>query len=191
MTTILLRQICIITILFSFNLSAFFSHTVARDKVKIYKSLNKALKHPEKVRALDLRGQGLKVLPNDIAKFENLELLWLGPRLRNLWLYPKAWPYKIFWRQLPAGGYKHLQGRGKGKFYFHNYIDSLPDEFYKLKKLKFIDARYNDFADTTLIRKLKTLYPEIVVLSFSYGQWEEVEAEITKSKKCLDMYDFN
>lgn len=190
MTNISVRHIFVLTLILLVNSNTFSQDSISRDKIKVYKSLHKALKHPEKIRALDLSGLELKGLPKDISKFQNLELLWLGPRLRNLWFYPKAWPYKFFGRHLPAGGYAHLQGRGGGKFIFHNYIDSLPTEFYSLKKLKYVDARHNAFADTTLIDKIKILNPEIIILSYSYKPWDKVDEEIAKSKKLLDNYDF-
>ncbi len=188
MTKILSRHILILLLFFHFDF--FYQDSIPRDKIKVYKSLRKALKHPDKVRALDLSGQKLDKLPTDIAKLQNLEFLWLGPRLRNLYFYPKAWPYKFFGRHLPAGGYAHLQGRGRGRFIFQNYIDSLPSEFYSLKKLQFLDARHNNFADTILIAKLKTINPDLIVLSYSYKPWDLVEAEFSKSKKSLDKYDF-
>jgi hypothetical protein len=188
MNNIKKRHITLILILFVY-LNSFSQDSISRDKIKVYKSLQKALRHPEKVRALDLSGQKLKELPTDIAKFQNLELLWLGPRHRNLWFYPKAWPYKFFGRHLPAGGYAHLQGRGRGKFIFNNYLDSLPVEFFSLKKLKFIDIRHNSIDNSEWVVKLKSLNAEMIILSYSYKPWVIVEAEFIKSKKCLDHYE--
>lgn len=184
-----IQTICIIGLAFTIlSLRVYSQDTTSRKEVKVYTSMRKALRHPEKVLALDLSGQNLRVLPKDIARLQNLELLILGPRRRNLWLYPKAWPYKFFGKPLPAGGYAHLQGRGAGRFIYRNYIDSLPNEFYALKNLKFIDAANNSFADTVTISKIKSLYPDIIILSYSYKTWNLVEAEFRKAEKYLEKY---
>ena len=47
--------------------------TVAAQAPKTFKSIEEALRKPEVVKILDLRGQGLKALPEELALCINLE----------------------------------------------------------------------------------------------------------------------
>ena len=181
-------------ILFLFTVSSFtlcFSQdTTELRKVKVYTSLQEAFKNPDKVYALDLSGQKLKELPKDIEKLKNLEILWLGKGLRNLWLYPPAWPYKLHISHLPAGGYAHLDGRGGGHFYFKNYLKSLPEEILNLKKLLVIDIRDNDISLETWVPKLREINPEIIIVSYKYENWNLVEKEMRNADSLMGKYKF-
>ena len=44
-------------------------------KVKVYRNLNKAVRHGEKVEALSLSGKGLTEIPLDVFELKNLKLL--------------------------------------------------------------------------------------------------------------------
>ena len=157
-------------------------------KIKVYKDLNKALKHPEKVIALDLRGKDLEELGPEINKFKNLEFLWLSAKLRNLWFYPKAWPYKFFGKQLPGGGYAHLEGRGRGQFYLRNNLKTLPNEIKELKSLKVIDICETSIQLDEWLTKLREINPDIIVLSYRYEPWVVVEAEFDKYEDLIEGY---
>lgn len=161
-----------------------------KTKVKVYTSLKKALRHPEKVIALDLSGQDLNELSSEISKLKNLEFLWLNAKLRNLWFYPKAWPYKFFGKSLPAGGYAHIQGRGGGKFYYHNNLKELPKEIFELKFLKVLDLSDNTIKPYDYLQKLKENNPNIIVLSYEYKSWETIELELFRYRGMLKDYNF-
>jgi hypothetical protein len=108
----------------------------------VYYDLGAALQQPDKVRVLDLRGQGLKALPPTITSLRNVEAILLSDKLRNLWLYPRSWKYKFHFKHLPAGGYHHLQGRAAGHYYDSNGIRTLPIDFCQFPKLIVLDLRY-------------------------------------------------
>jgi hypothetical protein len=140
----------------------------------VFVSINGALLNPSKVKVLDLRGKDLKSLSSKIGKFENLEILLLGSKLRNLALYPPAWPYLKEKKDLPGGGYAHLQGRGKGKFYLTNRkLKNLPSEILLLRNIKVLDLRHTRISIQLWRDKLKAINPEIIILSYEIPGWEK------------------
>jgi hypothetical protein len=161
----------------------------AYEKPKVYTSLKLALKEPDKVLVLDLRGQRLDSLPREIGQLKNLEVLLLDSKLRTLWLYPKAWKYKFGFKRLPAGGYAHLQGRGAGKFFKFNNLKELPNEICDLKKLKLIDIYYNPLDAKKWEEKLKFCTPEILVMSSYFDDYTTFEKEFDAAKIILTKYD--
>ena len=156
--------------------------TKANDKVKIYTSLKQALKHPERVHVLDLRGQKLDSLPKEIGLMINLEVLLLNPKLRNLLFYPRSWKYKLGFKHLPAGGFAHLQGRRAGIYFYFNNLSEFPPEICNLKNLKLINICNSgiDGADWTM--KLKENNPDAIILTSNVKDWKEYEKEYEKAK---------
>ena len=57
----------------------------------VYKDVAIALQQSDKVRVLDLRGQELVSLPASLNSLQNVEVILLGMKLRDLWFYPPAW----------------------------------------------------------------------------------------------------
>jgi Leucine-rich repeat (LRR) protein len=108
---------------------------------KTYKSLEEALKVPEKVQSLDLGGQKLGVFPVDILKLPNLQKLVL---------------YDNQIKEIPAEirRLKHL----KVIDLYNNQIESLPVEIAELDSLVRLDLGWNRFSEIpSVIFKLKTL----------------------------------
>jgi hypothetical protein len=154
----------------------------------VFVSINGALLSPSKVKVLDLRGKNLKSLSNKIGKFENLEILLLGSKLRNLALYPPAWPYLNGKKDLPDGGYAHLQGRGRGKFYLANRkLNDLPSEILFLKKIKVLDLRHTQINILLWKDKLKAINPEIIILSYEITGWEK-DPDWEKANELIKAY---
>ncbi len=99
----------------------------ALDSVRTFTSLEKALKDPLSVFRLDLSGDRLKVLPEDVRKFKNLNSL----ELRNNKL-----------KELPEwiGELEFLQEIDLG----HNKLEVFPAAVCKLKHLKKLVASQNE-----------------------------------------------
>lgn len=161
---------------------------LAQDSV--FRSLRKAFKTPNEVKVLDLRGQELDSIPVDIVQFKNLGVILLNSKLRNLLFYPKAWPYELRLKRLPAGGYAHLQGRGRGKFYLFNHIKILSDELLGFNKLELIDLRGLGIAGDPLVGKFKDHNPEIIILDYGLYEWDIFEKEYQRAVNLLKKYGF-
>ena len=171
-----MQKILIISVFLSIGLVYGQAH---KKSDSTFTHLNKALRHPEKVKVLDLRGKKLSTLPAEIGKMKNMEVLLLGEKLRNLALYPPAWPYLHKKKTLPAGGYAHLQGRGGGKFYIFNHLTTLPVEILSLKNLKIIDIDGNRLDENYWRQQLQTSIPGIQVMCWCYENTDKSLDEIS------------
>lgn len=99
---------------------------VALDTVRTYRSLERALKEPDKVYRLDLSGQKLKDIPDDIYILKNLNALDLsGNRLKEL-------PDRL-------GEFTHLQELRASR----NKLLQLPTGLCRLVHLKRMDVSRN------------------------------------------------
>ena len=154
-----------------------------------FTSLRKALNHPNKVKVLDLRGKNLISITDRIGTLKNLEILLLGSKLRNLKLYPPAWPYLSGKKNLPGGGYAHLQGRGVGKFYLANKkLTNLPEEVLFLLKLKVLDLRHTRIDAKLWQDKLKAINPYIIILSYDLPDWDKNLDQWNEASKLIKEY---
>ncbi|NVO29924.1 hypothetical protein [Hymenobacter lapidiphilus] len=153
----------------------------------IFDNLESAFKYPERVKLLDLRGKNLDSLSSSIAQFKNLEVLLLGSRLRNLWLYPRAWKYELRLKRLPAGGYAHLHGRGNGIYYLQNRLEHLPSILSKLTNMMVLDIRSTRISDNEgeeIEKQLLEVNPEINIIKESMNSEQRIRA-----KKYMLRYD--
>ncbi|WP_299095887.1 hypothetical protein [uncultured Winogradskyella sp.] len=107
------------------------------ENLKIYTQLDIALQNPEKVEILDLGGQSLLKIPDEIYKFKNLRVLLFGWR-------PKkdldSADHKL--AKNTGGGYLHLD-RNKGTVIDYNYIEVITPELLALEKLEYLELNYN------------------------------------------------
>ncbi|WP_179336137.1 leucine-rich repeat domain-containing protein [Winogradskyella costae] len=105
--------------------------------LKVFTELEVALENPNEVKILDLGGQNLKEIPNEISEFKNLRVLLLGWR-------PKkdldSSTHKL--AKNIGGGYLHLD-RKKGTVLDYNYIENLTPELLTLEKLEYLELDYN------------------------------------------------
>lgn len=131
----------------------------------VYTDMTAALQEPNKVLVLDLRGQNLGTIPPSLNSLPNVEAILLGMKLRNLWFYPPAWKYKFHFKHLPAGGYLHLQGRGRGEYYLFNGFKTAPLKFCQFPKLRIldIDGGLPFAAADTVATRMKECRPEVIV----------------------------
>ena len=129
--------------------------------LKIFTSLEVALKNPSEVEILDLGGKNLKEIPKEISEFKNLRVLLFGWR-------PKkdldSSTHKL--AKNVGGGYLHLD-RKKGTVLNYNYIEYITDELLSLEKLEYLELNYN---------LIKTLPNELTSLKnlkqiSLYGNW--------------------
>ncbi|MCB2407458.1 hypothetical protein [Hymenobacter lucidus] len=150
----------------------------------VYDDVEVALQEPDKVRVLDLRGQELGSLPTSLNNIQNVEVILLGMKLRNLWLYPRAWKYKFHFKELPAGGYLHLQGRGGGEYYLFNNFETAPLEFCQFPKLRVLDIRGGlPFVEAdTVATRMHKCRPDVIVVGGAVRSkgYVDPEADFTK-----------
>lgn len=115
-----------LVILSSMPATAQLLDAVALDTVRTYRSLEKALKEPDKVYRLDLSGQKLKAVPEEVYTFKNLNALDVSNnKLKEL-------PERI-------GEFKHLQELRASR----NKLVQLPTGLCKLVHLKRMDVSRN------------------------------------------------
>jgi Leucine-rich repeat (LRR) protein len=124
----------------------------ALKKVKVYNDLYSAFKKPDEVVILDLRGQKLNQLPDSIDKFNNLQLLRLGCKIKD------STPKRIIRKSKRiGGGIMHLD-RMQGKYIAYNFLTKLPVTIKNLTKLQEIDLAYNNLSDVPVeLAELKNL----------------------------------
>ena len=132
----------------------------------VYRDIATALQQPDKVRVLDLRGQGLDSLPSSLNSLQNVEAILMGMKVRNLWLYPRAWKYKFHLSRLPAGGYLHLQGRGRGEYFTFNNFETAPLDFCRFPHLRVLDVAGGvPFVTAdTIATRMARCRPQVIVL---------------------------
>ncbi len=136
----------------------------------VYFSLEEALKHPEKVRGLQIRDKGLEKIPEDIAKLINLEYLRIHHnRIESI-------PNFIFkmktLRVLEIGGNKLgviPEEIGEMKQLEHlglkaNGLTSLPESIGDLINLKSLDLNFNYFESLPESIKNLTKLEELLLL---------------------------
>lgn len=98
----------------------------ALDSVRTYRSLERALAHSDEVYRLDLSGQKLKELPEDIRKFKNLNALDIsGNKLRT---FPPWMKELVHLQELRAA---------------HNKLVDFPIGICELRHLKRLDLSRN------------------------------------------------
>lgn len=118
---------------------------------KTYRTIKSALKNPDKVVVLDLSGQDLTELPENITKLTNLKFLNLGDKPKNL-LFKS--PYVRFKYCKIGGGLRHFD-RMSGKYYNLNFIKNLPKGLADLPNLRIIRLSGNQELNQEEINKLK------------------------------------
>lgn len=118
---------------------------------KTYRTIKSALRNPNKVVILDLSGQKLTELPEDIVKLTNLKFLDLGDKPKNL-LFNS--PYARFKYCEVEGGLRHFD-RIPSKNYNSNYIKNLPKGLTDLPNLKLIRLTGNQRLNQEDVNTLK------------------------------------
>ncbi len=137
--------------------------TTALKNQPVYDNLSEALKEPDKVIRLSLRGKKLKTVPGDIFKFKNLQELDLSKnKLTSL-------PEKI-------GTLSNLQILNVSS----NQLGSLPDSIGMLKNLKKITAFKNNL---TALPKQIGLLENLEVLDLWSNDLATFPEEMNKLKK--------
>lgn len=125
----------------------------ALDSVRTYRSLEQALKEPDKVYRLDLSGSKLKEVPDGIRVFTNLNALDLGGN--KLKAVPEWLGEFAYMQELRIAGNKleHFpeaicrMGHLKRLDMSRNRITGLPPCMGRLKELVSLDLWSNDLAD--------------------------------------------
>lgn len=120
------------------------------DSVRTFTSLERALKDPLSVFRLDLSGQKLKAVPEDVRQFKNLNMLDLGKNKLNAlpeWLAELPHLQEVYlgrnkFTTFPAVLCKHVHL--KKIVASQNEIDGLPPCIGGLEKLVVLDLWSND-----------------------------------------------
>lgn len=110
--------------------------------------------------------QRLEGLAGLVEWRQNVEVISVGMKLRNLWFYRPALQYKLHFKHLPAGAYLRIQGRGGGEFYSFNRFETVPIDFCQFPELRVlhIDGGLScALADTVAVRMAKCR-PQMIVL---------------------------
>jgi Leucine-rich repeat (LRR) protein len=157
----------------------------------IYDDLNEALKTPNSVYRLSLKGKKLKVFPLEILKFTNLQELNLSKNkldsipneigeLKNLQILDVS-SNKLEYFPDSIGKLKNLKKIAAGKNeiiaipkqigelqnleildLWSNQINIFPDELNKLKKLRWMDLRVIEIEDIKQ-RHIQEILPNVII----------------------------
>uniref|UniRef100_UPI004048FFFD leucine-rich repeat domain-containing protein n=1 Tax=Fulvivirga sp. TaxID=1931237 RepID=UPI004048FFFD len=139
------------------------------EKFLWHKDLNKALKHPNKILALDLSNQGLTGIPSEVSEFNNLQFLSLtendisqipefiynNDSIRGLFFYANE-NLKL---SSSIGGMTNLSVLEV----IRCGLDSLPVELFELKDLKHLGISGNNLT-MEQIEMIKTNLPNCKVM---------------------------
>lgn len=161
------------------------------DTVRTFRSLERALQHPDSVYRLDLSRQKLKQVPEEVRQFKNLNALDLG---RNKLKELPGWMNELRYLQEFSAGrnkftaipnavcqWKHLKrldmhrnrieglpkcmGGLKELFsldLWSNDLGDFPDEISGMKALRFMDLRVIQFSDKEM-NHITSLLPAVKI----------------------------
>ena len=151
--------------------------SIALSKEIEYKSLEEALKNPDKVYKLNLKKKKYTTIPKEVFTFKNLQILILSKNkltevpkelgnLKNLEKLDLS-NNKLFALPIEIGELRNL----KDLIINRNIIETLPKEIGNLTKLRFIDMWSNElyeFPDEISLLKdnLKLLDLRVIRMSF-------------------------
>ncbi len=163
---------------------------IALDTVRTYRNLEKALKEPDKVFRLDLSGQKLKSLPEEIYTFKNLNALDLsGNKLKEL---PERLSELVHLQelrvsrnklvQLPAGLCKlaHLKRIDVSR----NALVGLPKCIGALTEMVSMDLWDNDLADfpEEMVNMEALRFMDLRAIQFETPEMEHIQELVPKAK---------
>ena len=171
--------------------------SAALDTMKVYRSLDKALKEPEKVYILDLNKEKLKDFPLEILQLKNLNVLLLQKNkfkeipdtIQNLTYLQELDLSRNKLTEIPVGITKlqHLKSLTLNR----NQIEALPPEFGNLSELQYLDMWSNNLSEfpreLSKLEKLKTF--DLRVISYNSDEQKYIqkllpETEILFSNSC-------
>jgi len=165
--------------------------SVALFSAPIYDNLEEALKNPNSVYRLSLRGKKLKIFPPEILQFKNLQELDLSKNrfdslpdaigeLKNLQVLDIS-SNKLEYFPDSIGKLKNLKKIAAGKNQilaiprqigelenleildlWSNQISIFPDELNKLKKLRWMDLRVIEISDDKQ-RHIQEMLPNVII----------------------------
>lgn len=115
--------------------------------IKVYTSLNKALKNKEDVKILHLTGQGLETFPKEILELHELQVL-------NL--------YNNNIKSLPPD-IDRLQKLDRLEM-FRNNLKELPHSMVNMTNLKRLNVGFNELSESDVVF-LKNAIPGIFIIS--------------------------
>lgn len=163
---------------------------VALDTVRTYRSLESALKDPDNVYRLDLSGQKLKVLPEELFRLKNLNALDLaGNKLKEL---PERLGELAHLQELRASRNKltdvpkglcklvHLKRMDLSR----NGLTGLPPCIGALKELVSLDLWDNDLADfpEEMADMGALRFMDLRAIQFEMPEMEHIQGLVPKAK---------
>lgn len=163
---------------------------IALDSVRTFRSLNRALQHPDSVYRLDLSKQKLKEVPEEVRQFKNLNALDLG---RNKLKELPGWMNELQYMQEFSAGrnkftkipnavcqWKHL----KRLDMHQNRIEGLPKCMGGLKELYSLDLWSNDLEDfPDEISGMESLrFLDLRVIQYSQGEMDRITSLLPSVK---------
>lgn len=163
---------------------------VALDSVRTFRSLERAMKDPAAVQRLDLSGGKLKVVPEELRQFVNLNALDLsGNKLKELptWLGELAYlqelrvsKNKLESTPLVICSLRHLKRLDLSR----NAITGLPACIGTLSKLVSLDLWSNDIAEVPEeIQQLEALrFLDLRAIMFEQPEMDRIHELLPKAK---------
>lgn len=162
----------------------------ALDTVPVFHGMAKALQHPDSVYRLDLSGKKLKVVPEELRRFRNLNALDLGRnRLKELPGWMNEFQYM---QEFSAGRNKFVavpnavcQWKHLRRLDLHqNRIEGLPKCMGGLKELFSLDLWSNDLGDfPDEVSGMEGLrFMDLRVIQFSQNEMDRIEQLLPKAK---------
>ena len=160
------------------------------DTVRTFRSLDRALQHPDSVYRLDLSHLKLKEVPEEVRQFKNLNALDLG---RNKLKELPGWMNELRYMQEFSAGrnkfteipntvcqWKHL----KRLDMHQNHIEGLPACMGGLKDLFSLDLWSNDLGDfPDEISGMKALrFMDLRVIQFSQSEMDRITSLLPSVK---------
>ncbi|MBK6884756.1 MAG: leucine-rich repeat domain-containing protein [Flavobacteriales bacterium] len=163
---------------------------VALDSVRTYRKLDRALREPDQVYRLDLSGQKLKTVPEEVFQFKNLNALDLsGNKIKEI---PESLGRLVYLQEFRASRNKlkvvppsvcklvHLKRLDMSR----NALEALPKCIGAWTELVSLDLWDNDLAEfPEEMSKMKALrFMDLRAIQFEVPEMEYIQELVPKAK---------